>query len=98
MVATAWDLVILSLLSLVQVQIEKRYARSALRSTPPAKAKRRELRPEILAETPAERASVEIRGLSKSFGLQRVLSDVSLHLAPGSVTVLPGRANRHSCG
>ena len=105
MVATVWYLVILTVLSLVQRQIEQRFARGALRNPPPSMLARfRATRPPRRAGEPATSAkatprwtgveapggAVEIRRVSKSFGELRVLKDVSLSLAPGSVTAILG--------
>ena len=87
MVATAWYLVILSVLSLAQYHIERFFSRGALRSTA---VKTRIRQAAAWTEAPAKGGTVDIRGVCKSFGGVRVLDNVSLHLAPGSVTAILG--------
>jgi polar amino acid transport system permease protein len=106
MVATVWYLVILTALSVVQSQIERYYARGALRQQKPSlfdPLLRRFARrnpsvasaavPAALPVAPlAHRrgGEIAIRSVSKSFGDLRVLDDVSLTLPSGSVTAIIG--------
>ncbi|MBI2747447.1 MAG: amino acid ABC transporter permease/ATP-binding protein [Burkholderiales bacterium] len=106
MVATVWYLVILTVLTLIQRQIELHYARGALRNPTPsvftrvARAWRgRRAAPVELAPfaaqaagavEPGTGAEVRVTGLVKSYGSQRVLDDVSLTVPAGSVTVIIG--------
>jgi len=121
MVATVWYLVILTVLSLAQRQIEARFARGALRNPPPplwARLRARWPHPHaaaILASAAAPKATpalaaaatsgrsaalgadsgrlggeVTLFGVHKRFGALQVLADVTLTVAPGSVTVILG--------
>ncbi|WP_082536906.1 MULTISPECIES: amino acid ABC transporter permease/ATP-binding protein [unclassified Aureimonas] len=107
MVATAWYLVILTVLSLVQHQVERRFARGALRNPPPsifAQLRPRRAAAAAPATAPeagvapgwtghgAKGGAVEIRDVRKSFGDLAVLKGVSLSLKAGSVTVLLGQS------
>jgi polar amino acid transport system permease protein len=103
MVATAWYLVILSVLSLAQRQIERHYARGALRTPPPtvATAVQRRLARKVHAVPGApdaplpaapHGAAISIRGVSKRFGETEVLRDVSVELPPGSITAIIGQS------
>ncbi|MDN7652977.1 amino acid ABC transporter permease/ATP-binding protein [Burkholderia multivorans] len=108
MVATVWYLIILTVLSAIQVQVERHYARGALRNPPPSAltfllARARALWRRVAARrsVPAAGASndavvpqsggeVTVHRVSKRFGTQRVLDDVSFVAPRGSVTVIVG--------
>ncbi len=102
MVATVWYLVILTLLSLLQAQVERRFARGALRELP---ARRRgwwqrsapaPTPPTVAMDAVADAvavgrgAVVRIQGVTKHYGEQRVLDAVDLELPAGSVTAIIG--------
>jgi polar amino acid transport system permease protein len=110
MVATAWYLIIMTVLSVVQYYIERHFAKGAVRNPVPLpfKAVRERLwtlrqpgtrtsRPvpvvdEGFSDTKAFRrgGSVDIRGVSKTYGTFKVLDNVELAVPPGSVTVILG--------
>ncbi|MBU9373028.1 amino acid ABC transporter permease/ATP-binding protein [Burkholderia multivorans] len=108
MVATVWYLIILTVLSAIQVQVERHYARGALRNPPPSAltfvlARAGALWRRVAARRgmPAAGASddavvpqsggeVTVHRVSKRFGTQRVLDDVSFVAPRGSVTVIVG--------
>ncbi|WP_081067099.1 amino acid ABC transporter permease/ATP-binding protein [Burkholderia multivorans] len=108
MVATVWYLIILTVLSAIQVQVERHYARGALRNPPPSAltfvlARAGALWRRVVARrsAPAAGASddavvpqlggeVTVHRVSKRFGTQRVLDDVSFVAPRGSVTVIVG--------
>ena len=102
MVATVWYLVILTVLTLIQRQIELHYARGALRDAAPSLftrvarqlAARRVASPMPATPVPAvgqaRGAELQISGLVKSYAGQRVLDEVSLTVPAGSVTVILG--------
>ncbi|WP_284145996.1 amino acid ABC transporter permease/ATP-binding protein [Burkholderia multivorans] len=108
MVATVWYLIILAVLSAIQVQVERHYARGALRNPPPSAltfvlARAGALWRRVVARRgmPAAGASddavvpqlggeVTVHRVSKRFGAQRVLDDVSFVAPRGSVTVIVG--------
>ncbi|WP_081074990.1 amino acid ABC transporter permease/ATP-binding protein [Burkholderia multivorans] len=108
MVATVWYLIILTVLSAIQVQVERHYARGALRNPPPSAltyvlARAGALWRRVVARRgmPAAGASddavvpqsggeVTVHRVSKRFGTQRVLDDVSFVAPRGSVTVIVG--------
>ena len=121
MVATVWYLVIMSVLSIVQIGIERRFSRGALRNAPVsfglsvlafltgrgaavAKTSSRPVQATGEVAAPVRRplvttsekrthgnvGRVDIRGVSKRFGALTVLDEVSLHIAPGSVTAILG--------
>ena len=104
MVATVWYLVILTVLTLIQRQIELHYARGALRNPAPSvftrvarawRARRvapvQEATPVTAqAVEPGAGAEVRVTGLVKSYGGQRVLDQVALTVPAGSVTVILG--------
>ncbi|MDN7996823.1 ABC transporter permease subunit [Burkholderia multivorans] len=108
MVATVWYLIILTVLSAIQVQVERHYARGALRNPPPSAltfllARAGALWRRVVARrsVPAAGASddavvpqlggeVTVHRVSKRFGAQRVLDDVSFVAPRGSVTVIVG--------
>ncbi|MBU9610185.1 amino acid ABC transporter permease/ATP-binding protein [Burkholderia multivorans] len=108
MVATVWYLIILTVLSAIQVQVERHYARGALRNPPPSAltfllARAGALWRRVVARRgmPAAGASddavvpqpggeVIVHRVSKRFGAQRVLDDVSFVAPRGSVTVIVG--------
>ncbi len=104
MVATVWYLIILTLLSALQHQIERHYARGALRNPPPtlwarlaARLRRAapvELEPAAgqppLALAPISGAALSLQRVSKRFGELQVLDQVSLELPAGSVTAIIG--------
>jgi len=110
MVATVWYLIILTILSAIQWQVERHFARGALRTPPPSFLGRKPSSGAVAAPasrttepdrgdvasswTSAHRrgAAVSIRNVSKSFGALEVLDDVSLDVAPGSVTVIIGQS------
>ncbi|MDF0505207.1 amino acid ABC transporter permease/ATP-binding protein [Burkholderia cenocepacia] len=116
MVATVWYLIILTVLSVIQVQVERHYARGALRNPPPsvvtfalarigglwrrvtsrrtasiARA-RGEAGPsaDTVAAVSRTGGEVAVHGVSKQFGMQRVLDNVSFVAPRGSVTVIVG--------
>ncbi|MBU9355612.1 amino acid ABC transporter permease/ATP-binding protein [Burkholderia multivorans] len=108
MVATVWYLIILTVLSAIQVQVERHYARGALRNPPPSAltfvlARAGALWRRVVARrsVPAAGArddavvpqiggEVTVHRVSKRFGTQRVLDDVSFVAPRGSVTVIVG--------
>ncbi|WP_419689451.1 amino acid ABC transporter permease/ATP-binding protein [Burkholderia theae] len=110
MVATVWYLIILTVLSAIQVQVERHYARGALRNPPPSvltfalarigvlwrRATARNaasiVQPEseLAAAAPRTGGEVAVHGVSKQFGMQRVLDSVSFVAPRGSVTVIVG--------
>ncbi|WP_081084351.1 amino acid ABC transporter permease/ATP-binding protein [Burkholderia territorii] len=111
MVATVWYLIILTVLSAIQVQVERHYARGALRN-PPRSAltfvlarigalRRRATTRGATADAtvqggaadapvPRTGGEVAVRNVSKQFGMQRVLDNVSFVAPRGSVTVIVG--------
>ncbi|WP_322038681.1 amino acid ABC transporter permease/ATP-binding protein [Burkholderia diffusa] len=110
MVATVWYLIILTMLSAIQVQVERHYARGALRNPPPSAltfvlarigALRRRAATHCAtadatfqgnADAPVPRTGgeVAVHNVSKQFGMQRVLDNVSFVAPRGSVTVIVG--------
>ena len=101
MVATVWYLVILTVLSLAQHRIERRFARGQLQrertvsKLPPrapaaGSAARAGSRPSIAPVLQGNGATVSLQGVGKVFGDQTVLEDVHLEVSAGSVTVLIG--------
>ncbi|WP_081333772.1 amino acid ABC transporter permease/ATP-binding protein [Burkholderia cepacia] len=108
MVATVWYLIILTVLSAIQVQVERHYARGALRNPPPSAltfvlARAGALWRRLAARKPAAAApaateaaapqrggEVAVHAVSKQFGMQRVLDNVSFVAPRGSVTVIVG--------
>ncbi|WP_081259335.1 amino acid ABC transporter permease/ATP-binding protein [Burkholderia territorii] len=111
MVATVWYLIILTVLSAIQVQVERHYARGALRNPPPSAltfvlarigALRRRATTRgatadatvqggtVDASVPRTGGEVAVRNVSKQFGMQRVLDNVSFVAPRGSVTVIVG--------
>ena len=105
MVATVWYLVILTVLSIAQHQIERHFSKGALRNPQAAPwarwLRRRQAQAVPPAATapalPARRAvppraggEVSLHGVSKSFAGLQVLRDVTLNVPSGSVTVLLG--------
>ncbi|WP_107310038.1 amino acid ABC transporter permease/ATP-binding protein [Burkholderia metallica] len=120
MVATVWYLVILTVLSAIQVHIERHYARGATRDPVAGSLVSAFLRkgfrsvetllsqaavagsqPDDAAVAGAETtgwakqrvgAAVGIHRISKRFGAQKVLDDVSLAIPSGSVTVILGQS------
>jgi len=111
MVATVWYLIILTVLSAIQVQVERHYARGALRNPPPSALtfvlarvgalwRRAAARHATVAATargdaaaaPLQSAGgeVAVHNVSKQFGMQRVLDNVSFVAPRGSVTAIIG--------
>ncbi|WP_083286485.1 amino acid ABC transporter permease/ATP-binding protein [Burkholderia seminalis] len=111
MVATVWYLIILTVLSAIQVQVERHYARGALRNPPPsvltfalarigvlwrrAAARRAAAASDTRDDAAADAAprtggEVAVHGVSKQFGMQRVLDNVSFVAPRGSVTAIVG--------
>jgi len=115
MVATVWYLIILTVLSAIQVQVERHYARGALRNPPPsvltfalarigvlwrrviphraasiAPAAGNDAYAGAAAAAPRTGGEVAVHGVSKQFGMQRVLDNVSFVAPRGSVTVIVG--------
>ncbi|HDR9084256.1 amino acid ABC transporter permease/ATP-binding protein [Burkholderia vietnamiensis] len=111
MVATVWYLIILTVLSAIQVQVERHYARGALRNPPPSAltfvlALARALWRRTAARNATARAvavgdaaavapplvggDVAVHNVSKQYGTQRVLDNVSFVAPRGSVTVIVG--------
>ncbi|WP_175834432.1 amino acid ABC transporter permease/ATP-binding protein [Burkholderia anthina] len=109
MVATVWYLIILTVLSAIQVQVERHYARGALRNPPPSAltfvlARVSALWRRAAAAVPAHGdtaasmaplsartgGEVAVHNVSKQFGMQRVLDNVSFVAPRGSVTVIVG--------
>ncbi|RXV67280.1 ATP-binding cassette domain-containing protein [Burkholderia stabilis] len=110
MVATVWYLIILTVLSAIQVQVERHYARGALRNPPPSvltfalarigvlwrRATARNATSNVQADSelataaPRTGGEVAVHGVSKQFGMQRVLDNVSFVAPRGSVTVIVG--------
>lgn len=92
MVATVWYLIILTALSLVQRRVERHFARGAGGTTGRSVSRTRPA-PAPRLHLPAVRGgAVAIERVSKSYGDNRVLNDVSLTAAPGSVTVIIGQS------
>ncbi|MDY0746744.1 amino acid ABC transporter permease/ATP-binding protein [Paucibacter sp. R3-3] len=104
MVATVWYLVILTVLTLVQQRIERHYSRGALRNVPGSFFKRLK-REQVQSAAPVvpiasgapswaahrvSRGEVSVHGVTKHYGLLRVLDDVSLTVPAGAVTVILG--------
>jgi len=109
MVATVWYLIILTVLSAAQHQIERHFSRGALRNPPPSifskiagrfrSARAAEAPLQELVATRAgwsdlhrQGGTVEIHNVSKSFGTNRVLDDISLSIPSGSVTAILGQS------
>ncbi len=100
MVATAWYLVILSVLSVIQRYVERHFARGALRNPPPglfdrfrrASAAIEESQPATrwTADAAVKAGEIVIQSVRKSFGANLVLDDVSLRVPAGSVTAILG--------
>ncbi|WP_081071217.1 amino acid ABC transporter permease/ATP-binding protein [Burkholderia territorii] len=111
MVATVWYLIILTVLSAIQVQVERHYARGALRNPPRSaltfvlarigalrrRATTRGATADATAQggtadapVPRTGGEVAVRNVSKQFGMQRVLDNVSFVAPRGSVTVIVG--------
>ncbi|WP_175765729.1 amino acid ABC transporter permease/ATP-binding protein [Burkholderia ambifaria] len=111
MVATVWYLIILTVLSALQVQVERHYARGALRNPPPSALtfvlarvgalwRRAAARHATAAATargddtaaplPSAGGEVAVHNVSKQFGMQRVLDNVSFVAPRGSVTAIIG--------
>ncbi|HDR9174882.1 TPA: amino acid ABC transporter permease/ATP-binding protein [Burkholderia vietnamiensis] len=111
MVATVWYLIILTVLSAIQVQVERHYARGALRNPPPSAltfvlALARALWRRTAARNATARAvavgdaaavapplvggDVAVHNVSKQYGPQHVLDNVSFVAPRGSVTVIVG--------
>ncbi|WP_081067890.1 amino acid ABC transporter permease/ATP-binding protein [Burkholderia territorii] len=111
MVATVWYLIILTVLSAIQVQVERHYARGALRNPPPSaltfvlarigalrrRAATRGATADATvqggtadASVPRTGGEVAVHNVSKQFGMQRVLDNVSFVAPRGSVTVIVG--------
>ncbi|HDR9032729.1 TPA: amino acid ABC transporter permease/ATP-binding protein [Burkholderia vietnamiensis] len=111
MVATVWYLIILTVLSAIQVQVERHYARGALRNPPPSAltfvlVRARALWRRTAARNATARAvavgdaaavapplvggDVAVHNVSKQYGTQRVLDNVSFVAPRGSVTVIVG--------
>ncbi|EPE94325.1 amino acid ABC transporter permease/ATP-binding protein [Rhizobium grahamii] len=108
MVATAWYLVIMTVLSIAQHYIERYFSKGALRNPKllPLQAYFNRLRASKATNVPVAKAavsvgfkdvarlreggSVRIHGVSKSFGSHKVLDNVDLTLAAGSVTAILG--------
>lgn len=109
MVATAWYLVIMTVLSLAQHYIERYFARGAVRNPTPLPFQslfQRFRRPlptfdgyaniatragfQDAAALRASGGAVRIHGISKSYGSFKVLDNVDLSLAAGSVTAILG--------
>ncbi|WP_175915510.1 MULTISPECIES: amino acid ABC transporter permease/ATP-binding protein [unclassified Burkholderia] len=110
MVATVWYLIILTVLSAIQVQVERHYARGALRNPPPSALtfvlarigalRRRAATHSATADAtfqgnadapvPRTGGEVAVHNVSKQFGMQRVLDNVSFVAPRGSVTVIVG--------
>ena len=117
MVATVWYLIILTVLSAIQVQVERHYARGALRNPPPSVITFALARLGVLwrrvtsrhaasvaqahgdsdaatAVAPRAGGEVAVHGVSKQFGMQRVLDNVSFVAPRGSVTAIVGPSSR----
>ncbi|MBY4832281.1 amino acid ABC transporter permease/ATP-binding protein [Burkholderia dolosa] len=106
MVATVWYLIILTVLSAIQVQVERHYARGALRNPPPSAltfllARAGALWRRATTHAPAAQrvdddaaphvgGEVTVHRVSKQFGTQRVLDNVSFVAPRGSVTAIVG--------
>ena len=96
MVATVWYLVILTVLSAIQSQVERHFSCGALRK-PQASifarlgtGRRRATRRRVAPLGDVRGGAVRIEGLSKSYGSHRVLDRVSLDLPAGGVTAVIG--------
>jgi polar amino acid transport system permease protein len=97
MVATVWYLAILTVLSAVQFQVERRFARGALRNPPRALFANRKPPAAVATrkswtQERARGAHVVLANVSKSFGALKVLDNVSLEIPAGSVTVILGQS------
>jgi len=106
MVATVWYLVILTVLTLVQQRIERHYSRGALRNVPASffkRLKREQAAAPVQAPVVQANAAVpgwaarrvsggevSVHGVTKHYGLLRVLDEVSLTVPAGAVTVILG--------
>jgi polar amino acid transport system permease protein len=109
MVATAWYLIIMTVLSIAQHYIERYFSKGAVRNpTPlPFQAFFRRFRPPLptldagndtvwkvgfrdAAALRAAGGAVRIHGISKSYGLLKVLDNIELNLPAGSVTAILG--------
>jgi len=101
MVATIWYLIILTVLSLIQFRVERHFAKGSRRDapTPTWNPFRTAKTPSAItafdsAPSPAidvvPSGEVGIHGVSKSFGSNKVLRDISLTVPAGSVTVILG--------
>ena len=100
MVATVWYLIILTLLSIVQHRIERRFARGAadgtrsrIRSRPAPALPAAPVPPAaVQPQTFVRGGTVVIQNVSKSFGDLAVLRDVSFTAPSGSVTAIIGQS------
>jgi polar amino acid transport system permease protein len=94
MVATVWYLIILTVLSAVQWQVERHFARGALRTPPKTLLGRREEASARNGWTHVRErgTNISIQGVSKSYGAHKVLDGVSLEIPAGSVTVVLGQS------
>lgn len=108
MVATAWYLVILTVLSVIQFRIERHFARGSVRNVrssllsrlkSASRGRQSDLSPRSVdsslvrwSQTEGRGADLSIHGVSKSFGHLKVLKNVSLEIAAGSVTVILGQS------
>ncbi|MET0288241.1 MAG: amino acid ABC transporter permease/ATP-binding protein [Pseudoxanthomonas sp.] len=101
MVATVWYLVILTALSLLQLPIERYFARGALRQTRTPRLRPASSRytptadaaaphPPLAQARPVAAGAVALHGIHKSFGELQVLHDIHLEFPAGSVTALIG--------
>jgi polar amino acid transport system permease protein len=104
MVATVWYLVILTVLSLIQRKVERRFARGQLndrrvvsrapaRSAPPSRASDAQAVPSKTSAAVVghlDGAAISLQGVHKTFDENTVLDDVRLELKAGSVTALIG--------
>lgn len=91
MVATVWYLVLLTFLSVIQVGVERAFARGSSRDA--RRRKRQNRRLAAASSTPlAQRAggSISIQHVDKFYADLQVLDDVSLELSAGSVTAIIG--------
>ncbi len=102
MVATVWYLVILTVLSAIQSQVERHFSRGALRKPQASIFARLGTRRRRATNRPTSSlgpiaslgdlrgGTVRIEGLSKSYGSHRALDRVSLDLPAGGVTAVIG--------
>ncbi len=107
MVATAWYLIIMIVLSSVQYFVEQHFAKGARRDAGPTAVDKvfrffartpsassvvtsAARKPLNIALGNAGDGAVQVHGINKSFGANKVLDEVSLSIAPGEVIAIIG--------